>query len=883
MLTVTHITLNYADELSGVDKLPIVGWQYTSDKTGVVQTDRSIQIASDPDFKTVIFDSGWQQRTLCNDNLPEQLALHPSQRYYVRVRLRDSHQQVSEWSRAACFITGVMGNWQGEFISAETPADSANSAGSRLRRAFSVNKKKTVHSAFVHATAMGLYQLWLNGKRVGEDELTPGWTSYRHHLLYQTYDITDLLQPEHNMLGAELGAGWFKGDMGFVRHRNIYGEQTGLLCQLVIHYDDGEQVTIGSDRQWQAGHSPILFSEIYDGERYDATLDDEKWCQWSGSTTAWRDALPVAWNKKAVTAQGAGTVRESERLKPVSVFVTPEGDTVLDFGQIISGWVEFRVQGNAGDKVELRHFEVLDHDGNVYLDNLRTAQQCIEYTLRGGEEEIWRPHFTFQGFRYVKVEQWPGEITAAALSAIVLHSQMAAGGTFSCSHPGLNQLYQNILWGLKGNFIDVPTDCPQRDERLGWTGDAQIFCRTATYMMNVRNFFSKWLVDLACDQTPEGGVPHVIPDIITGKYDDNWLLSQGTHSAAAWADAAVVIPWTLYLMYGDKITLARQYDSMCAWVNFMQTHSDNHIWNYKLQFGDWVALDAEEGSYFGATPNELTCTAWYAYSTLLLAKSAQALGKVADAEKWYSLYDEILTAFRKAFFTPEGNLTAKTQTAHILALTFNLVPDVWRQQTIDTLLSLLDEHDGHLVTGFVGTPLFCHALSENGHPHEAWSLLLKDTFPSWLYQVNAGATTIWEHWDGLKPDGSMWSADMNSFNHYAYGAVGEWIWRVAAGIEADENAPGFEHVIIRPRPDARIQWLKATYPSVLGDISVHWQIASKNEVTLNFSIPAASRATVMLPDANDIIDSGGLMFNRIAECWQAQTGAGEYSIVFQLK
>lgn len=883
MLTITRVTLDYADELNGVEALPLVGWRYTADKRGATQQGWQIQVALDGEFDAPVFDSGWQQGTACSGVTTGPLTLRASRRYDVRVRLMDERAQPGGWSRPASFISGVMGEWRGAFISAETPDDKNRSAGSRLRRRFQLDDTKTIASAFVHATALGLYQLWLNDRRVGQEALTPGWTSYRHHLLYQTWEVTGLLQGGDNMLGAELGAGWFKGDMGFERQRNLYGDRTGLLCQLVVNYSDGEQVVIASDNQWQAGASPVLFAEIYDGERYDARLADAGWCALSGSSAAWRDVDIIEWDKSVLSAQGCGAVREIERLKPVSVFRTPDGDTVLDFGQILSGWVAFRVQGRAGDRVVLRHFEVLDSKGNVYLDNLRTAKQTTEYILSGEGEELWQPHFTFQGFRYVKVECWPGEVVPEAFHAVVLHSQMPPGGTFRCSHPGLNQLYHNILWGLKGNFVDVPTDCPQRDERLGWTGDAQIFCRTATYLMNARNFFAKWLVDLRCDQTPEGGVPHVVPDILSGNCDDNWLLSQGTHSAAAWADAAVVIPWTLYLMYGDSATLARQYASMCGWVTFMQTHSENHIWNYALQFGDWVALDAQEGSYFGATPNSLTCTAWYAHSTLLLAKSAQALGLTADAEKWQSLYQDIVAAFRAQFFTADGEMTARTQTAHILALAFNLVPDHWREKTTRTLLALLAEHDGHLVTGFVGTPLFCHALSENGHPQAAWSLLLKEDFPSWLYQVNAGATTVWEHWDGLKPDGSMWSADMNSFNHYAYGAVGEWLWRVAAGIEADEQAPGFEHVIIRPRPDRRIRWLEATYPSVRGDISVRWELTVANEVMLRVVIPAASRATVILPDASQIVDGGGLDFTQLEQGWQAPAGAGEYLVVFQLR
>ena len=885
MLSVKKITLDYELSLSGVDNFPVVGWEIESHQKNVKQVSYQLQVSIDKYFDATLFDSGViSSDTSANVNVSDVL-LRPSTRYFVRVKINDNHGEESPWSAVAEFITGMMENpWGGDFISAETSADKDNSKVTLVRKSFSLTKGSAVASAYLHVSALGLYQFYLNGHKVGNDVLTPGWTSYPNHLLYQTYDLSEQLQCDDNVIGAELGAGWFKGDMGFTRDRNYYGQQTALICQLVIHYQDGTQQIIVTDDSWRAEDSPILFSEIYDGEICDASLEHEGWNNTGFDGTHWRPVSLISFDKKVLTAQGACKVKKIAALEPASIIITPQGDTVIDFGQNLSGWVEFKVNGKLGDKVILCHFETLDAQGNVYLDNLRSAKQRVEYILKGGAAEVYHPQFTYQGFRYVKVESYPGKIVPENFKALVLHSDMAPTGHFNCSNEDLNQLHRNILWGLKGNFVDVPTDCPQRDERLGWTGDAQIFCRTASYLMHTRNFFAKWLRDLKHDQTPEGGVPHVVPDILTGHCANDINLAEGgTHSAAAWADAAVINPWTMYLMYGDTRILEQQYESMKAWIEFMVAHSENHIWRYKLQFGDWVALDAKEGSYFGATPVDLVSTAYFAHSTRLFSLAAKALGRTEDYLKYHALQQQIVQHFQDEFFTPSGRLAARTQTAHILALYFNLVPEPFRERTVNTLVELLHEHDGHLVTGFVGTPYFCHALSQNGREKEAWALLLKDDFPSWLYQVKAGATTIWEHWDGIKPDGSMWSADMNSFNHYAYGAVGEWLYRSVAGIEADENAPGFKHVIISPVIGGDLSWVEAAYQSGYGEIGVTWKVRDSEMgkiVTLNIRVPHNTQATVNLSAVREVIEAQDMEMVQQGDNWTAQVGSGEYQLEY---
>ena len=461
---------------------------------------------------------------------------------------------------------------------------------------------------------------------------------------------------------------------------------------------------------------------------------------------------------------------------------------------------------------------------------------------------------------------------------------MEPAGQFECSNPEINQLHHNVLWSMKGNFLDIPTDCPQRDERLGWTGDAQIFCRTAAYLMDTYTFFRKWLVDVAADQTEDGGIPHVVPDILIRNCAQDPLLKDGDHSASAWADVSVILPWTLYLMYGDTGVIRAQYQSMKGWIDYMRSHADGNIWNYRFQFGDWVALDAEEGSCLGATPNDLTCTAYYAYSTGLFARMAAVIGNKADAMEYMRLHEDIKKTYQDTFFE-NGHLKAQTQTAHILTLHFGLVPEEYRQNVIGDLLALLEKENGHLVTGFVGTPYFCFALSQNGHTKEAYELLLKEDFPSWLYQVRQGATTIWEHWDGIRPDGSMWSPDMNSFNHYAYGSVAEWLYRAAAGIDTSAEEPGFKRAVISPHIGGGLDYVKSSYESMYGQIRSDWK-TDGHTVTLDIRIPCNTTAEIRLADAAEIIDNGGLVFDEAAPDAHSRTasaGSGTYRIVYTLE
>lgn len=888
MLRVNEIYMDGMKHPLGVAKCPYFSWIMESDRQNVMQKAYRLRI-TEALSRLEVYDSGWVESRE-SVYVEAEAKLQSLTKYAVTVSVRDESEE-SPVSEEAYFLTGILDEqeWRADFISAETAEDKDNSKGTYVRRSIAINKE--IESAYVCTTALGMYRFYINGKKVGEDELTPGWTSYHKHLCYQTYDVTEYLESGENMLGAMLGAGWYKGKMGFLLLRNNYGEQTAFMMQMLIRYKDGSREWIVTDESWQGSDAPVLFSEIYDGETYDSRQEIAGWNEVREGETdgRWRSVNLVEYSRDVLTAQAGSRVKKMEEVAVRRVFVTPQGDTVLDFGQNLTGWVEVTLpaeKAKKGGEIVWQCFETLDSDGNVYTANLRTAKQTIRY-ICDGRDVCYHPHFTFQGFRYVKIISWPGgvseeNIRRETFRAYVLYSEMEQTGTFSCSNELVNQLQHNILWGLKGNFVDIPTDCPQRDERAGWTGDAQIFCRTACYLMNTDVFFTKWLTDVAADQTEEGGVPHVVPDFIAGKKHNDWLLSQGTHSAAAWADVAVINPWTMYLVYGDKAILKQQYESMKKWILFMKNHADDYIWNYKLQFGDWVALDAEEGSYFGATPNDLTCTAYYAYSTGLFAKIAGILGKTEDAQEFDALYQKIVEKFQKTFFTEAGDMTAQTQTAHIVALYFNLVPETYRAKTAKRLTELLAERDGHLVTGFVGTPYFCHALSQNGYVKEAYDLLLKEDFPSWLYQVKMGATTVWEHWDGKKPDGTMWSPDMNSFNHYAYGAVGDWLYRVVLGIEADEKEPGYRHVMVAPQTGEAFRYAQGTLKSVYGEIAVHWEKVD-GVTKLQMHIPVNTRGTIVLEKGAGEVRAQGLEFVEKEGQYMAECGSGDWSVEYTLE
>jgi alpha-L-rhamnosidase len=703
--------------------------------------------------------------------------------------------------------------------------------------------KKKVERARLYATAMGLYEMELNGNRVGDEYFTPGWTSYDFRYQYQTYDVTGMLRSGQNCLGAMLGDGWFRGRIAWDHKRNSYGKKLRLLAQLVIHYADGTQEVVVTDEKWKAATGAVLESDIYDGEVYDARLERAEWKEAGYDDKQWKAVTRADAPRAKLVAQAGPAVKEIEEIQPARVLKTPAGDTVIDMGQNMVGWVRFRVTAPPGTTVTLRHAEVLDSAGNFYTENLRSALEKIRYTTKGQGPEIYQPHFTFQGFRYVALNGWPGEVKPEDFTGVVLHSAMARTGTFESSSSLLNQLQHNIIWGQKGNFVDVPTDCPQRDERLGWTGDAQVFAGTASFNHDTAGFYTKWLKDVALDQEDDGAVPFVIPNVLS--HDTR----KGEAASAGWADVAVILPWTVYQAYADKRILEEQYTSMKAWVEYMQHQAgESHLWASGFSFGDWLALATTRADYPGATTDkDLIQTAYFARSTALLAKTAKVLGKAEDAAEYESLEEKIKRAFQEEFVTSKGRLSSNTQTAYALALAFELLPETMRPEAAARLATNVRKF-GYLTTGFLGTPVLCQALSDYGYLDEAYLLLNRKEYPSWLYPVTKGATTIWERWDGIKPDGSFQNPSMNSFNHYAYGAIGDWMYRVVAGIVIDEKQPGYKHILIQPRPGGGLTSAKASVETQYGHVESGWKLAD-GKMALHLEVPPNTRATVRLPKA----------------------------------
>ena len=883
MLNVTKLTFDHETAPVGLDHAPVFGWQLTGDCRDIRQTMAQLQIAMTPDFAAPVFDQVLPGK---NSIAVQAAGFAPRAltRYYARVRIKADTAaglQTSDWSAPGSFVTALLDperEWRAAFISAED-ADTCreSSAGTMVRGDFAV--RPGIRAAYACTTALGLYNFYLNGTKVSTDEMTPGWTSYNRRLLYQTYDVTALLHPGTNRAGAMLGAGWYKGVMGLTRARNNYGDRTAFSMQLTLQYDDDTTEIVTTDASWQGTTAPVTFSEIYHGEEYDAALELPGWADAAAPDAApagrWHGVETVTYPAAQLYAQAAGKVSVRNRLPAQRIFTTPAGETVVDFGQNMAGRVEITATGGPGDVAELRCFEELDADGNAYLANLRKARTIMRYKFAQPGTVTWHPQFTYMGFRYALVVQWPGTPRAENFTACTLHTAMEPAGQFQCSEPLVNGLHHNITWGLKSNFLDVPTDCPQRDERLGWTGDAQIFSETACWLADTWTFYTKWLTDLVADQLPDGGVTDVVPNIEEHHTEGNWLMRTSPYGMSGWADAATIIPWVVYKMYGDASILRNQYASMCRWVDFMTAHTRGNLFTFMTQLGDWVALDAEPGSFFGATPTALTSQAYYALSARILALTASVLGKAADTEKYTAVYKNAKDAFIKNFFDAEGTLTAQTQTAHILALRFDLTPEKWRAKTVQRLLQLLDERGGHLVTGFLGTPYFCAALSENDCLKQAYDLLLKKDFPGWLYQVAQGATTVWEHWDGRRPDGTMWSAGMNSFNHYAYGAVGAWLYSTVLGLGQQAGTAGFTAARLAPRPGGGLNWAEGWHETPLGRYALRWEKdAVKTNVT--FSVPANAEAELVLEPGAQVIATDGIAFTN----GTARVGSGTYTVQY---
>lgn len=765
--------------------------------------------------------------------------LRSRERVEVQVRI-ESDDGWSPWSERLAIEAGLLRpeDVEARFVS---PRHVGGLDGSAVVLARDLDLGGPVASARLYVTAHGVYDAWIGGRRVGDHLLDPGWTAYDARLRYQTFDVTEHLRaPGADRLVVGLGNGWYRGQLTWTHQRDSYGDRLALLAQLEITLEDGRRQTVVTDEAWRAGTTGVLADDLYDGQTTDLRLPLAPDAVADGPV----DVLDAdtATDIARLVAPTGPPVREVATVPAREVRTSPTGRQIVDFGQNVVGWVRLRVAGERGDTVTVRHAEVLE-DGELGVRPLRAAKATDTYVLAGGTQ-VLEPAYTFHGFRYAEVTG--AEVRAGDAQAVVVSSDLRRTGWFECSEPDVNRLHENVVWGMRGNFLDVPTDCPQRDERLGWTGDIQVFAPTASFLFDVGGFLGSWLQDLAAEQRPDGGVPYVVPDVVRelrGPGPDG-----GKHTpAAGWADAAVHVPWTLYERYGDVGVLERQYDSMRAWVDRARALAgDTLLWDTGFQFGDWLDPDAppDDSAAVKADP-AVVATAYLARSAHLLARAAEVLGHEADARRYARLSADVAAAFRGAYVAADGTVRSDCQTVYALAIVWGLLDtDAQRRRAEDRLVALVREADFHVSTGFLGTPLILDALCDAGHPELAHAMLLTRTRPSWLYPVGMGATTVWERWDSLLPDGSIHPSEMTSFNHYAYGAVADWLHRSVAGLAP--AAPGYREVLVRPLVTGQLDRASARLDSPYGPIEVSWRLAA-GRFELDLEVPPGVTAHLDLP------------------------------------
>ncbi len=848
-VTVGHLRCEYLEQPLGIDvSRPRLSWRLFGDQRGVRQTAYRIVAAPSADDvaaeQNLLWDSGRVESDQSIHVVYDGGRLRSRQRVFWRVQVWDAHGNVAI-SSIAWWEMGLLrrSDWSASWIGAPLVGGRWTTIPAPfLRRSFTLDAP--VLQARLYITALGLYECTINGQRVGQDLFTPGWTDYRRRVQYQVYDVTDVLHEGENVIGVILGDGWYCGHVAWAGRQN-YGDRPKLLAQLMITHTDGSTQTMVSNRSWRYAFGPILESDMLHGESYDARLEFPGWNMPGFDDAAWQPVDLFAAPDIALVATRGPTVQRHEELHPINpptAFPSHQVTRwVFDMGQNMVGWVRLRVQGPAGTTVTIRYAEALNPDGTIYTANLRSARATDHYTLRGDGEEVWEPRFTFHGFRYVELSGYPGAPDIDAVTGIVVHSATPPTGEFSCSDPLINQLQHNIVWSQKGNFLDVPTDCPQRDERLGWTGDAQVFIRTAAFNMNVAPFFTKWTQDLEDAQSPEGAYPPVAP--LTG-------ISGLPDGGPAWADAGIICPWTIYLCYGDTRLLETHYPSMQRFIAYLERSSRDFIRCYEdypgfRGFGDWLALDGS-GRTDGGTAKDLIGTAFFAYSARLLSRIAAILGHQRDAARYRRLFERVRQAFITRYVTAAGRVAGETQTAYVLALHFDLLPPELRSAAADALARDIRARGTHLATGFVGTPYLPYVLTNAGCLDLAYALLLQRTWPSWLYPVTQGATTIWERWDGWTHDKGFQDPGMNSFNHYAYGAIGEWIYSTIAGIDADPEQPGYRHLILRPQPGGGLTAARAALETMYGRAVSAWRI-DDHRFIWEIVVPPNTTATAYVP------------------------------------
>ena len=840
---------------------PRLSWWVEDGRPGAVQTAYRLRLSSSADklVRPDVWDSGRVASTSQNQIEPELPSIASRQRVYWDVELWDKDGKSGQPSEAAWFEYGLLhrSDWIGSFVMSPLFGSGRSSVGvPLLRKEFLL--PAAIRHARLYITALGLYDAQINGKPVTRDLFRPGWTDYRKRLQYQVYDVAALLRPGPNAIGAMLGDGWYCGRVAHLDRAMLYGDRPQLLAQLEIKCEDGSHHTICTDNTWKWAAGPIDSSDLLGGEEYDARKEISGWAHPGLDDKLWQSVSPASLTEAALVPSVSEPVRQVMELQSVADptylhYEWGRRHVIYDFGQNFSGNVRLNVRGPRGCTIQLRYAEVLQPNGRLDVSNLRSARATDYYTLRGDEAgETWQPRFTFHGFRYAEISFAESWLTAtsnrpaldrpvrSSLTGLVLMSDTPVAGAFETDHALLNKLQSNIVWGQRGNFMEVPTDCPQRDERLGWTGDAQIFAPTAAFNMEVAAFFTKWMLDMDDAQQADGGIPEVIPPLFV------------SHDAGpGWSDARVVIPLAMYRHYGDKRMLERHYPSMKRWIQHHIDSAKNGLrclpemkqWQ---GFGDWLALDGNGIDPFkNATPKELIATAYYAYALDLIRQIAEILGHSQDATIFTDKRREAADAFATHFFTSTGKSVAASQTSYLMALAFDLLPESIRPTAFANLIELIRERNDHLSTGFLGTPLLCPVLTRFGRLDLAYKLLMQTTYPSWLYPVTIGATTMWERWNSWHPDKGFVDTTMNSLNHYAYGAVGEWMYGQIAGIHPLE--PGYKSVLIAPKPGGGISRACGSTDTPYGRVSSSWELR-EGRLQLTVVLPANVSGKAILPD-----------------------------------
>ncbi len=893
MTRITNLTCEYRTNPLGIDIMrPRLSWQMQTDRQGARQIAYHIQAGSSVEGLGVsdLWDSGKidsDQSVYVTYGGPR---LGSRQRVYWTATVWDETGQANQ-SDPTWLEMGLLKrtDWKGKWIGATLIGGPRSTIPAPyLRKAFIL--PEGVKSARLYVTALGLYECSINGQSVSDDVLNPGWTDYRKRVRYKVYDVTNLLHNGENVLGAILGDGWAVGHVGWY-NRQRYVDRPRLLAELEITTANSDQITITTDRTWKHQVGPLLENDLLMGEAYDARLEMPGWDQPDFDDKRWLPVVLFDNPGTALVATNGPTVRRINELKPISDPVDKGNfdrkHSIFDLGQNMVGCIRFKGTAPAGTTAVFHFAEVLNPDGSLYLDNLRSARATDCYTFKGTGEEVWEPKFTFHGFRYVEVSGYTGKANRDTITGIVLHSDMLPTGDFQCSDPLLNQLQHNIVWGQKSNFVDVPTDCPQRDERLGWTGDIQVFCRTAAFNMDIAGFMTKWMQDVADAQDEQGSVPPVVPNALPDMKD----------GGPAWADAAIICPWTIYLCYGDKRVLENSYEVMSKFMSFLINTSPGYVrcvpdYEGWPGYGDWLSINAN-------TPRDLIGTAFLAYDANLMAQIATVLGKTREAAKYRKLFVDVKKVFQDRYMSgnmqpvtvvlpsavrqrvddadaiSRGNLKAvdygpvvskvfntdvfmPTQTAYVLALHFNLLPDELRSVAAAELVADIDRRNVHLSTGFVGAPYLPHVLSNNGRLDTAYALLDQKIWPSWLYSVTQGATTIWERWDGWTEETGFQDPGMNSFNHYAYGSIGAWLYAIIGGIDLDPAKPGYKHIVMHPQPGSGLTSASAELRSIYGLIRNSWTL-SDSVFEWQITVPANTTATVYVPLLNGVTVYEGLV------------------------